>query len=334
MDPIERLLRALSHQKVDRPPVTGLMTAVTTEMMDSAGIQWPEAHHDPEMMARLAASAFETCGLESMKLPFDMTVEAGALGAKIDYGTRNTLPQIKEHPYSDPGEFVIEKDFMKRGRVPVVLEAIRLARKNYGEEISVASSIVGPFTLSAMLFGFENLSYWMLVEPEKYVKALEGVTSLCITYAREQFKAGSHVVQIGEASSSGDLISPDHYAKSVAPYQKKLCGAINGLTVVHICGNITGHLKHIAGVGMSGISFDQKTDVTEARKQLKGKVALIGYVPTALLLEGTPDEVYVSSRECIKAGVDVLNAGCAWPADVPNENVKAMVRAANEIVSG
>jgi len=28
----------------------------------------------------------------------------------------------------------------------------------------------------------------------------------------------------------------------------------------------------------------------------------------------------------------VLNAGCAWPADVPNENVKAMVRAATEIV--
>ena len=104
--------------------------------------------------------------------------------------------------------------------------------------------------------------------------------------------------------------------------------------MVHICGNITGHLKYVAGTGMNGISFDQKTDVTEARKRLKGTVALIGYVPTALLLEGTSDEVYVSSRECIQAGVDVLNAGCAWPADVPNENVKAMVRAATEIVRG
>ena len=330
MDPIERLLRALFHQKVDRPPVTGLMTAVTTEMMDSAGVQWPEAHHDPERMARLAASAFETCGLESMKLPFDMTVEAGALGAKIDYGTRHTLPQIKEHLYSDPGAFVIEENLMKRGRVPVVLEAIGLAGRTYGKKIPVVSSIVGPFTLSAMLFGFENLFYWMLVEPEKYVKALEGVTGLCITYAREQFKAGSHVVQVGEASSSGDLISSDHYGKFVAPYQEKLCGAVEGPTVVHVCGNITGHLKYIAGTGMNGISFDQKTDVTEARKRLKGIVALIGYVPTTLLLEGTPDEVYVSSRECIQAGVDVLNAGCAWPADVPNENVSAMVRAVKD----
>ena len=39
---------------------------------------------------------------------------------------------------------------------------------------------------------------------------------------------------------------------------------------------------------MRGISFDQKTDLQEAVKQLKGRVALIGYVPTSLLLEGLP----------------------------------------------
>jgi [methyl-Co(III) methanol-specific corrinoid protein]:coenzyme M methyltransferase len=330
MNPIDRLIRALTHQKVDHPPVTGLMTAVTVEMMDIAGVKWPEAHHEPGMMVRLAASAHEICDLESMKLPFDMTVEVGALGAMIDYGTRNILPQVKGHLYDDPGEFVIGEDFMTRGRVPVVLEAIRLAKKKYGDNIPVVSSIVGPLTLSAMLFGFESLFYWMLVETEKYANALERVTSLCITYAKEQFKAGSHIVQIGEASSSGDLISSEQYGKFVAPYQKRLCQAIDAPMVVHICGNITGHLKYIAGTGMRGISFDQKTDVAEALKQLKGRVALIGYVPTALLLDGTPDEVYVFSKECIKAGVDVLNAGCAWPADIPNENVKAMVRAAKE----
>src|SRR5512136_3297382 len=110
MDPIKRFLRALSHQKVDRPPVTGLVTAVTVEMMDSLGAKWPEAHHDPSAMTKLAGAAYETCGLESMKLPFDMTVETGALGAEIDYGTKNTLPQIKKPLYSDPGELVIRED--------------------------------------------------------------------------------------------------------------------------------------------------------------------------------------------------------------------------------
>jgi [methyl-Co(III) methanol-specific corrinoid protein]:coenzyme M methyltransferase len=306
------------------------MTAVTVEMMDSLGVKWPEAHHDPSAMARLASAAYETCGLESMKLPFDMTAEAGALGAEIDYGTKNILPQIKKPLYSDPGDLVVGEDLIKQGRIPAVLEAIRLARKEYGEEIPVVSSIVGPFTLSCMLFGFENLFYWMLVELEKYVRALDIVTNLCVSYAREQFKAGSHVVQIGEASSSGDLISSEHYGKFVAPYQERFCRSVDSPTVVHICGNVTGHLKYVARTGMRGISFDQKTDVQEAVKQLKGRVALIGYVPTSLLLEGAPGDVYASSKGCIKAGVDVLNAGCAWPADIPNENVRAMVRAAKE----
>jgi len=330
MNPTERLLRVLAHHKVDRPPVTGLMTAVTTEMMDRIGVKWPEAHHDPEMMSRLAASAYETCGLESMKLPFDMTVEAGALGAKINYGTKDTLPQIKEPVYGDPKELTPGDDFLKQGRIPIVLEAIRLARRDYGNNIPVISSIVGPFTLSAMLFGFDNFFYWMLVEQEKYAAVLKKVTDLCIAYSREQFKAGSHIIQVGEASSSGDLISSEQYGRFVTPYQKELCIAFDGPMVFHICGNITGHYQYISSTGMHGISFDQKTDVAEAIRQLKGRVALIGYVPTSLLLDGTPKEVYESSKECIRMGVDILNASCAWPAQISNENVRAMVRAAKE----
>jgi MtaA/CmuA family methyltransferase len=331
MNAIERLLQVLAHHEVDRPPVTGLMTAVTIEMMDMVEVKWPEAHHDSRMMVELAASAYETCGLESMKLPFDMTVEAGTLGAEIDYGTTDTLPQVKKPLYEDPRELMFGEDLMKQGRIPVVLEAIKLARKEYGDSIPVVSSIVGPFTLSTMLFGFENLFYWMLRDHEKYPAALRKVTDLCISYAKKQFEAGSHIIQVGEASSSGDLISSEHYGRFVAPYQRELCRSFNAPTVVHICGNITGHLKYVAGTGMSGISFEQKTDIKEAIRQLKGKVALIGYVPTSLLLDGTPEEVYSFSKKCIRTGVDILNAGCAWPAQISNENVKAMIRAAKEI---
>ena len=330
MNAVERLLRALDHQPVDRPPVTGLMTSVTTEMMDGAGVAWPEAHHDPGLMASLAAAAWESCGIESMKLPFDMTVEAGALGAEVEFGGRDRLPQVKGHPFDEPRDLRIDETLLRKGRIPLVVEAVRRARATYGDRIPVVSSIVGPFTLSAMLFGFENLFVWMLSEPERYEAALEKVTGLCLLYARAQSLAGCHVVQVGEASSSGDLLSGDQYGRFVAPWQERLCRACPFPTVVHICGNITGHLSHVARTGMTGISFDQKTDVRKAVATLKGKVALVGYVPTALLLEGSGEDVFNRSRECIAAGVDVLNAGCAWPAEIPNRNVKAMVNAARD----
>ncbi len=330
MNSVERLLLVLTHQIVDRPPVIGVTNSVTIELMDSVGVKLPETHHDPAQMARLGAAAHEVCGLESVKVPFDMTVETGALGADIDYGSNATLPRATHPPFETPEELNFNEDYVKRGRIPVVLEAIRLSRKQYGDRAPVISSLVGPFTFSALLFGMERLFIWMMQKPDLYRAALKKATQHCVAYGRLQFQAGSHVIQIADPSAFRDLISSEHYGAFVAPYHKELCSAVDAPTVIHICGNITGHLKHIAETGASGISFDYKTSIEEAKKGLNGKVALIGYVPTSLLREGTPEEVQAYSRGCLKAGIDALNAGCAWPLDTPTENITAMVRAAYE----
>ena len=174
----------------------------------------------------------------------------------------------------------------------------------------------------------ERFFIWMLQDPQRYRAAMEKATHLCTAYAREQFEAGSHVVQIADPSASRDLISSEKYGALVAPYHRQLCSALNAPTVIHICGDITGHLNHIAETGAGGISFDYKTDIAAAKTTLKEKMALIGYVPTSLLREGKAEEVHAYSRACVNAGVDALNAGCAWPLDTPTENIGAMVKAA------
>ena len=331
MNCVERLLRALRFEETDRVPATGLMTSVTVDLMELCGVSWPEAHFDSEKMATLAAAAYEHYGLESLKLPFDMLVETEALGGKVDFGNLDTLPQARDHLYDDPADLAsaVDRSLFAKARFPTVLSAIAIAKKRYGGIIPVVSSIVGPFTLGAKLFGFENFLTWMVLEPETLAYALESTTDLCAMYAKEQVAAGCDVVQIGEASCSGDLISGESYGRHIAPFHKELCAQISVPSVVHICGNITGHLKYIADTGMSGISMDEKTDVNEAVRLLKGNTAVIGYVPTLeVLLNGTAREVTEKSLECIKTGVNVLNAGCAWPARVSGENIVAMVLAA------
>ena len=325
----KRLIDALRLQNTDRPPVTGLMTAVTVQLMDLCGVYWPEAHNNSEKTVKLAAAAFEHYGLESMKLPFDMTVEAEALGGNVDFGKRNQLPQMKRYLYENPEEFIFDRELLDKGRIPLVLKAIQIAKKRYDNIIPVVSSIVGPFTLSTTLFGMENMMINMIEEPETVHRILELTTNLCIMYAKEQENSGSDVIQIGEAACSGDLISGNDYNRYIAPRHKKLCGEIKIPTVVHICGNITSHLPFIKETGMSGISMDIKTDIKKAVEILKGNTAVIGYVPAVdILRDGTPGQVFEMSVECIKSGVDVLNAGCAWPADIDGENIIAMVKAA------
>lgn len=298
-------------------------------LMERCGYGWDQAHDDVDKLVDLAAAAHNCWGLETLKLPFDMTVEAEALGGQIDRGTRDTLPQLINHLYDEPKDFSFNRDLLTCGRIPVVLKAIEKAKTRYDGDAAVVSSIVGPFTLGTRLFGFDNFLIWALAEPEKAHEAMERLTRLCTMYAVEQTNAGCDIVLIGEAASSGDLISPETYHDMIMPYHRALCSSLSVPSVVHICGNITGHLPYIAESGMTAISFDGKTDVKMAIKLLKGKTALVGYVDTmGVLLNGTPEEVFKSSVDCINAGVDLLCAGCAWPAHLPTENVLAMIRAA------
>jgi len=331
MNNLQRIISALKHEPVDRVPVTGFLTSVNIEMMDRCGFGWDQAHYDAEKLVELAAAAHHYCGLETMKLPFDMTVEAEALGGKIDTGSRDTLPQLVSHLYEEPKELVFDRDLLTKGRIPTILQSVGMAKSRYDGELAVVSSIVGPFTLGTRLFGMDNFLIWAIAEPEKMNVAMERLTRLCVMYAVEQVAAGSDVVLIGEAASSGDLISPETYRDFIMPYQRELCSSLSVPSMVHICGNITGHLPYIAKSGMTAISFDGKTDVVKAVETLKGKTALVGYVDTmTTLLHGTPGEVYQTSVDCIRSGVDLLCAGCAWPAHIPMENVKAMIKAARE----
>lgn len=330
MNCVDRFLRVLNGQPVDRAPVVGVTSVVTVDLMRQVGTRWPDAHHDPEQMVRAGAAAHVVCGLESAKVPFDMTVESGALGADIDYGSEAALPKIRTPPFSEPGELAFGSDLLSRGRFPVVLEAIRIARRKHGDTVPVISSMLGPFTLSGCLFGVETLLVWMLEEPEKVQAAMVAATRLTAMYIRGQFEAGAHVVQVSEPTASGDLISPAQYVEHVAPHHRELMAGIDRPVITHICGNITRHLPHLASAGFRGVSFDAKTDIQAGRIHLKGKAALIGYVPTSLLRDGSPEEVRASARQCLDEGVDVLNAGCAVAPDSPLDNVRAMIDVARE----
>ncbi len=331
MNPKDRLLNALRRQPVDRVPVAAVATGITVEMQDKVGIYWPQAHGDVEQLAGLAESIHLYTAIECIKLPFCMTVEVEALGAEVDYRTRDTVPTEKHHVFSQPDELVIPENFFDRARVPVVLKAITKLRKKYDAEIGIIASIVGPFSLAEKLFGFDHFLEWIITRPEWIHQAMQQLTPLAIRYACAQVEAGADAIILGEAGCSGGLISPHTYRDFILPYHQQLCAAISAPTIMHICGKSTRHTPYIAETGTTVYNFDEGVDVQIARKNLAGKVGLTGYVPTVtVLLNGTPDEVYQSAWECLENGVDVLTPGCALAPHTPLANIAALTQAADD----
>lgn len=332
MNSKQRFLNALYLRAVDRPPVASVVTGITVSMMDECGLDWTEVHTDPTKLARLAETIWTKHQIECIKLPFDMAVESEILGSAIEWGTRDTLPTEYMGAFDHPDKLEIPRDFLDRGRLPLVLKTIELLRRRYDDEVAIVSSIVGPFTLASKVFGFETFFLWLVEHPDFAHQALDRLTDLAITYAAAQVNAGADAILIGEASCSGSLISAKTYNEYAVPYQTRLCATIRQVpSILHICGKTDRHLPHILSTGVTAYSYDENANMSVLQEHLKGKVSLIGYIPTVeVMLRGTPELVYQSATECLRSGVDILAAGCSMPPHTTSANLAAMVRAVND----
>jgi len=151
------VLKVLSGEESDITPVISVTQLGIVEAMEKTDAFWPEAHKNAEKMATLGSSLYELAGLENARIPFCLTVEAEAMGCKVDIGGEDRTPQITETPFRSGSDIKVPSDFLSRGRIPVVLEAVDKLKEKYEDTLPIIVGITGPFTLAGHLLGVENL---------------------------------------------------------------------------------------------------------------------------------------------------------------------------------
>lgn len=332
MTPRDVLVSACSHNKTaPYTPLAFITTGVTVRMMEKAGVYWPEAHQDAEKMAVLGAMGYEMYDVPCLKIPFDAAVEAGVLGARVEYGNIDTFPQIAaSRTVTDSAKLTLPADLASQGRIPVVLEAIGILRKRY-PDLPLVVHTMGPFSIMSLVFGFGRLLEWIVTEDSNYELGMEKCTEFSRQYSRLLEKAGADIIQYGEAAASCEVIGAETYIRHVAPYHRCLSHNLNIPTVLHMCGDITACLNSLPEVGIDAISYDFKVDTKYAKSVLSGengKVKTIGNIdPLGVLLNGNPETVRKAVFAAMDDGIEVLAPGCCLPPRMPEENLRAMVQA-------
>jgi uroporphyrinogen-III decarboxylase len=83
------------------------------------------------------------------------------------------------------------------------------------------------------------------------------------------------------------------------------------------------------------VQLDGATDIFKAKEILRDHMAIFGDIPASLLTLGTPQQVTDYCKKLIKVvgegGGFMLSTGCSLPFDAKVENVKALVKAGNEL---
>ena len=329
----QTILDVLAGKKTDSQPAFSGLIHVTAEGLQSESLAFHEIHKDSQKMARAAASTFKLSGLPSAVAPLDMLVEAEALGAAINFVEKReyVFPQIVKPlfastKYLNEGYFE-STDFLHKGRILLVCEAIRLLKEDIGQDAAIGGLLPGPYTLLLFLMEPGGLFAEMKREPTAVADALFHLSSFLSKVGTAYRDAGADFLTIHDMGASPGFIGPSKYEQFAYPAEKLLMTELPAPRVLSVCGNTNASMHLLAETGAEAISVDQLNDLRASRQLLTGKLLFGNIDPVATLSQGQEKEINEAVLKAKEAGVDAVWPGCDLVPQTSIENLKTFVAA-------
>lgn len=321
----ERVFAAVRGEPVDRTPVTPLFMRWAASFI---GRSFRDYYLNGEVLAEAqiaVARAFHTDHVCAISEPW---TEADSYGMRFDY---------PEDGVGIPGPYLIQgpQDIDRLPRLDPAgmprlrerLKCVDKLKREMGSTHCVVGWVEGPIAEYTDLRGMEPAMLDLMEQPEMFHAAAEKLVESAAIFGAAQREHGADVIGVGDAAAS--LLGPDLYAELILPWEQKLIAAIHqtgALVKLHICGNITALLPHIARSGADIIDVDWMVPLEEARRIVGDRAALAGHFdPTAVLLQGTPGQVQEAANQCIAQGGRkfILQPGCEVPPGTTDANLRA-----------
>ena len=318
-------------RKGTRPPAGSPTSIVCHDLMDAAGISFPEAHVEAHAMAELALAGHEIIGFDTVMPEYSVHQEAAALGCHVDWGSRDQMPDSRNFPYADFSKVEVPENILEKPSMRVVLEALSILRRHVGGKAAIIGKVMGPWTLAYHMAGTQNLLLQVgLGEKEKVSRMLRQLLPVSVAFARAQFEAGADIVVLAD-HATGNLVGAYHYQEYLLPLHQEMTAMIAGPLILHVCGNCLDRLELFADAGFDGYHFEWQVDSKVAVAKVGQRLCLVGNVNNAqTLFQGTPEDVRKQVRYAIEAGVNIIAPECAIPLATPIKNLKALVAAVHE----
>ena len=335
LTPRERVLRVFRKEPVDTMPFFSGFGMVVKPAITKLGYRFPQVHTDINMMVQSAILSSRMFDFDSVVVPYDMTCESEALGNKISlYEDSEDIlyPTIPEKRWQGLDEVDIPDNILELGRMPMILEAIKLAKKE-APEYAIGAWQLGPFTMAGQLLELGIMLKGIFKQKDLVEAALDKISDMIIKIGQAQQAAGADYITLREMGTGTDLISPRTWKTLIMPRVKRILAAWQSPKVLHICGATDMIIEMMNECGADALSVDIKNNLVESRKKIGNDALLFGNFDVFALPckeETTVEEAIEGIKVNIDGGVDAVWPGCdLWP-DIKEENLRAIVETARE----
>ena len=335
LTPRERVMRVFRKEPVDTMPFFSGYGMVVMPAITKLGYRFSKVHTDANMMVQSAIESSRMFGFDSVVVPFDMTCESQALGNEISlYEDSEDIlyPTIPDKVWKGLDEVEIPDNILELGRMPMILEAIKLAKREAPEH-AIGAWQLGPFTMAGQLLELGIMLKGVFKQKELVEAAMDKISDMIIKIGQAQQAAGADYITLREMGTGTDLISPRTWKTLIMPRVKRILAAWKSPKVLHICGATDMIIEMMNECGADALSVDIKNTLVESRKKIGDDALLFGNFDVFALPckeETTVEEAIEGIKVNIDGGVDAIWPGCdLWP-DIKEENLRAIVKTARE----
>lgn len=335
MNSIERIVAAVGFQRPDRIPVVPQVLGYTAAL---SGVSLREYLTNGETLAQCQLNSLRRHGYDAVFPVMDPFVETEALGSRIRY-QENIYPSVERYVLDEKADIshLTVPDPQSAGRMPEVLRAAGILRKEAGGDCLVVGCVTGPMTLATQLMGMEKALFLSVDDPARFERILDFCTEVVTRFGISQIQAGVHLPLILDQAASPEIVPPAYFQEKLLPRLKAVFAAFvaagAAANLLNIPGRTNAILPLYPEAGVHVAVFDYPVEPEEARKALPG-TCLLGNIKPFLFMDASPEEMRAEASRLLKSFEDrggfILSSGCEVPLETRPENLDALVAAARE----
>ena len=214
MNSLERIVAAVAFQDTDRVPV---VAQVFGHAANLAGVDLEHYVRNGETLAACQLAAWKRYGYDAVFSVMDANVETEAAGSVLRY-RQDRYPVIERYAVAEGrGNELSVPDPRQAGRMPEMLKALGILRRELDDEVLVVGCTLGPFTLTAQLLGLEATLYLAIDDPRRLERLMEFATEVVIRFGRAQLRAGAHLPMVFDPAASPAVVPASFFREFELP---------------------------------------------------------------------------------------------------------------------
>ncbi len=334
MTSIERFLKAVRFEDLDRPPVW---------IMRQAGRTLPEYRRlrekhsfwqlctTPELAAEATLQPLERFPLDAAVIFSDILVVPAVLGMEVSFSPRLAVsPVVRDLE----GIELLNADGICE-RLDYVAAAIKKVYQDTQGKTAILGFSGAPFTLSSYMIEGGSSRHFIKVREMMYrhtstfMALQEKLTHVISDYLILQAEASATAVQLFD-TWAGEL-NPRDFKTFVQPFVQRIVQTVKkkvDIPIIYYINGIASHLSAAATTGADVLGVDWRITLSEVRRKLGERTIVQGNLDPAVLF-APQDEIHRHVKELLKetgGRGHIVNLGHGLIPETPLSGIETFVQ--------